>query len=206
MWGSDQTVVDVARVSYNKKADNYTEKENNKLIAFLARNGHWSPFAHAQMRFRIEMPIYVERQVIKTEEGREYNSISGRYVDFSDTYTLIDQFRYQSTDSKQGSAGNLSPEDNEKALQIQSHVIETCRKAYQDLMELNVSKEQSRSILPLALNTSQIYTCSLYTLIRLCNQRLAPDAQKETGDVISEMLRLVKETNLFKESLKNFGY
>ena len=204
-FGDDDMVVDVARVSYDKIAENYTEAENDKLILFLAKHGHWSPFAHPKVQFRLEIPIYVERQIIKTTVGVDYNSVSGRYVDFSDTYTTIDTWRKQSTSSKQGSGEDLDKLDNVIAYIIQDEIIENAKIAYQKLIELGVSKEQARTILPLNLNTTMIWTGSLYALIRLCNQRLKPNAQKETRDVVQEMLRQVKETNLFTTSLTAYN-
>ena len=204
-WGSDNTICDIARVSYNKKATMFTLEENDKLIYYLAKHGHWSPFAHPKVQFRLEMPIYVERQIIKTTVGVDYNSVSGRYVDFSDTYTTIDTWRKQSTSSKQGSGEDLDKLDNVIAYIIQDEIIENAKIAYQKLIELGISKEQARTILPLNLNTTMIWTGSLYALIRLCKQRLKLDAQKETRDVVQEMLRQVKETNLFTTSLTAYN-
>ena len=204
-FGNDNTICDIARVSYNKKAENYTVEENDKLIYYLAKHKHWSPFAHPKVQFRLEMPIYVERQIIKTAVGVDYNSVSGRYVDFSDTYTTIDTWRKQSTSSKQGSGEDLDRYENVLANIVQDDVIENAKEAYEKLIKLGVSKEQARTILPLNLNTTMIWTGSLYALIRLCKQRLKPNAQKETRDVVQEMLRQVKETNLFTTSLTAYN-
>ena len=204
-WGSDNTICDIARVSYNKKAAMFTLEENDKLIYYLAKHKHWSPFAHPKVQFRLEMPIYVERQIIKTTVGVDYNSVSGRYVDFSDTYTTIDTWRKQSTSSKQGSGEDLDEKSNAIANFIQKDVVDCAKIAYQKLIELGISKEQARTILPLNLNTTMIWTGSLYALIRLCKQRLKPNAQKETRDVVQEMLRQVKETNLFTTSLTAYN-
>ena len=204
-WGDDNTICDTARVSYNKKARMYTNEENEKLIRFLAKNNHWSPFAHPKVQFRLEIPIYVERQIIKTAVGVDYNSVSGRYVDFSHGYTIIYVWRKQSASSKQGSGEDLDKTSNEIANIIQDDVIDNAKIAYQKLIELGVSKEQARTILPLNLNTTMIWTGSLYALIRLCKQRLKSDAQKETRDVVEEMLRQVKDTNLFTTSLNAYN-
>jgi thymidylate synthase (FAD) len=204
-FGDDEMVVDVARVSYKKLAKMFTVEENDKLIYYLAKHKHWSPFAHPKLQFRLEMPIYVERQIIKTTVGVDYNSISGRYVDFSDTYTTIDTWRKQSTSSKQGSGEDLSESDNLIANIVQNEIIESAKIAYKGLINLGISKEQARTILPLNLNTTMIWTGSLYALIRLCNQRLKPNAQKETRDVVQEMLRQAKETNLFTTSLTAYN-
>lgn len=208
VFGDDNMVVDCARVSFLKEHDSYTEEQNEKLLNYLAKHNHWSPFSHPKLQFRLTVPIYVERQLVKTQAGVEYNSISGRYVDFSDTYTTIryGDWRKQSKSSKQGSEGFLDGEGQRLANNIQSKVELLARESYKKLIDLGVSKEQARTILPLNLNTTMFWTGSLYSFIRLCNQRLKPDAQKETRDVVSSMLRLVKDDGSFKNSLKAFGY
>lgn len=204
VFGSDTMVLDVARASFDKKSDNYTTEQNNRLISYLARNNHWSCYAHARVQFRLQVPIYVERQLIKTQIGVEYNSISGRYVDFSDTYTLINEWRTQSKDSKQGSDEPLDMYGQEACNVIEYEVKEFCQNAYKKLIDLGVSKEQARTILPLNLNTTMIWTGSLYAFIRLCKQRLKSDAQAETREIVAEMLSQLKENGNFTESLKVF--
>lgn len=201
-FGNDAMVALAARVSYNKSSENYTDEQNNKLLSYLAKHNHWSPFSHPKLTFRLQIPIYVERQLIKTQAGVEYNSISGRYVDFSDTYTLINEWRTQSKDSKQGSAEPLDIYGQEACNIIEYQVKEFCQDAYKKLIDLGVSKEQARTILPLNLNTTMIWTGSLYAFIRLCKQRLKSDAQQETRQVVEEMLKQVKDKGVFNESLK----
>lgn len=201
-FGNDAMVALAARVSYNKSSDNYTDEQNNKLLSYLAKHNHWSCFAHPKLTFRLQIPIYVERQLIKTQAGVEYNSISGRYVDFSDTYTLINEWRTQSKDSKQGSAEPLDIYGQEACNIIEYQVKEFCQDAYKKLIDLGVSKEQARTILPLNLNTTMIWTGSLYAFIRLCKQRLKSDAQQETRQVVEEMLKQVKDKGVFNQSLK----
>ena len=201
-FGNDAMVSLAARVSFDKKAENYTDEQNNKLLSYLAKHNHWSPFSHPKLTFRLHIPIYVESQLIKTQAGVEYNSISGRYVDFSDTYTLINEWRTQSKDSKQGSAEPLDIYGQEACNVIEYQVKEFCQDAYKKLIDLGVSKEQARTILPLNLNTTMIWTGSLYAFIRLCKQRLKSDAQAETRMVVDEMLKQVKEKGVFNQSLK----
>ena len=207
IFGDDEMVATSARVSFQKEASDYTESQNEKLINFLARESHWSPFSHPQLQFRIEIPIYVERQIIKTQTGVTYNSISGRYVDFSDSYTLIPEgeWRLQSKDSKQGSSGLANPSAQIICDKIQQQIYNECTSAYKQLMDLGVSKEQARTILPLNLNTTQIWTGSLLAFIRLYNQRIKPDAQKETRDVVIEMMKQLKEADKFKYSLNAYN-
>lgn len=207
VMGDDKMIVDVARVSYEKMANDYSDDKNEGLIKFLIKHNHWSPFSHPQLQFRIKMPIYVERQFVKTEVGRVYNSISGRYVDFSDSYTLIPEgeWRKQSTDSKQGSAGLLDSQDQAICNMIQNQIYKDCKNAYDRFIKMGVSKEQARTILPLNLNTTQIWTGSLLSFIRLYKQRVKDDAQKETGYVVKEMMRQLKQSGKFEVTLKHHG-
>jgi thymidylate synthase (FAD) len=207
-FGNDEMIVDTARVSFNKKSTNYDELQNQKLINYLAKHGHWSPFSHPQLQFRIECPIYVERQLFKTQVGVSINSRSGRYVDFSDTYTKINIWRTQHKNYKQGSGEQLSKEIEVQAKLIETKIINFAQTAYQTLVKLGVSKEQCRTILPLCLNTEFIWTGSFYALIRLSKQRLKEDAQFETREVVKEMLQQIKTIpeQPFKYSLKAFGY
>jgi len=211
--GSDTKIANVARVSYEKEAANFSVDQNDNLLEFLWEESHTSPFRHAQLQFRVKCPIYVERQLRKHEIGIEVNyplenmsinSISGRYVDFSDSYYFIDEFREQSKDSKQGSGANLSKENNDIAIKIQNYAINECRDAYDKFLDLNISKEQARSILPLALETTFIWTLSFLAFMHLAKLRLKNDAQKETRDVVRDMLKAVKEidNNPFRKSIE----
>jgi len=206
VFGDDKMIVETARVSFNKKADNYTEEQNAKLIKYLIEHKHTAPFRHPQLQFRITCPLYIERQLFKHQIGLSANSISGRYVDFSDSYTTIKEWRKQSKSSKQGSEGVVEDQDTCKALE--QTIINTCKQAYSKLLDLGVSKEQARTILPLNLNTTFIWTGSLLAFKHLFDLRLKPDAQQETRELVAEMLELVKniEGQPFKHTLAAFGY
>ena len=202
-FGDDLMIVNIARVSYGKQVTSFEEKDI-KLINYLVKHKHTSPFRHPQLQFRITCPIYVERQLFKHQVGLSANSISGRYVDFSDTYSRIDEWRKQSKSSKQGSDGAI--EEQLAASEIEAGIIGYCKTAYQRLIELGVSKEQARTILPLNLNTSFIWTGSMLSFIHLFNLRIKPDAQQETREVAQMMLDQIKniEGNPFKCTLEAF--
>ena len=205
VFGDDNSICNAARVSYNKESSNYTEEQNAKLIKYLVEHKHTSVFRHAQLQFRITCPIYVARQLEKHQVGMSLNSISGRYVDFSDSYTTIKEWRKQSKSSKQGSEGVL---DNQLTCStIEANVIAYCKEAYQELIAIGSSKEQARSVLPLSLNTTFIWTGSFLSFIHLFNLRLKPDAQQETRELVAEILESVKniEGNPFKHSLEAFS-
>lgn len=206
IFGNDLMIVNAARVSFGKSKEEFDDKDE-KLIKYLVEHKHTAPFRHPQLQFRITCPIYISRQLEKHQVGLSLNSISGRYVDFSDSYTEIEQFRKQSTSSKQGSAEDLDKWENLQALHIQEDTIEYCKNAYQKLIGLGVSKEQARTILPLNLNTTFIWTGSLLSFLHLFNLRLKPDAQFETRLVCNQMLECIKniEGNPFKATLKAFS-
>lgn len=214
VWGNDLTVCDVARVSYQKDSALYTDEQNKKLVNYLAKHRHTSPFRHTHLRYRITCPIYVERQLRKHEVGFEVqpmenasmNSISGRYVDFSDSYTKIDIWRKQSKSSKQGSEGVV--DNQERCKEIEDHIIEMAKHYYNELIKMDVSKEQARTILPLNLNTTFIWTGSLLAFFHLFELRLKPDAQAETRQVVQLMLDELKkhDENPFSWSLEAFGF
>jgi thymidylate synthase (FAD) len=204
IFGNDIMVVNAARVSYGKDATHYTSMENKSLINYLASHGHTSPFRHPQIQFRITCPIYIERQLFKHQVGLSANSISGRYVDFSDTYTKVNVWRKQSKSSKQGSEGMLFTDVADKAKFIEEQMIDHAKRAYHTLIELGVSKEQARTILPLNLNTTFIWTGSLYAYINMFKLRIDKNAQAETRFIAMEMLHELKLTNKFELSLDAF--
>lgn len=205
IFGNDDMVANAARVSFGKEASNYTVEQNAKLIKYLAEHNHTSPFRHPQLQYRITCPIYVERQLFKHQVGLTANSISGRYVDFKDNYYEINTWRKQSTSSKQGSGENLDETSNTIANIIQGDIIDNAIFAYQELLELGVAKEQARTILPLNLETTFIWTGSLLAYINFWKLRITRDTQFETMQIAQEMLHELKlRTNMFKHSLKAF--
>jgi len=203
-FGNDLMVVNVARVSYGKESKELNEKDS-KLLNYLVKHKHTSPFRHPSLQFRITCPIYVERQLHKHQVGISVNSISGRYVDFSDSYTQIETWRKQSKSSKQGSEGIIH--EQQSARMIEEEVIRTCKGAYNQLLDLGVSKEQARTVLPLSLNTTFMWTGSLLALFHLFNLRLKPDTQAETKEIADAMLQQVKSIpgNPFEGCLKAFN-
>jgi len=190
-FGDDLMVVNAARVSYGKSKSELDERDAS-LIKFLVDHCHTSPFRHPQLQFRISCPIFVERQLFKHQVGLTANSISGRYVDFSDEYWMPKRLRFQSKDSKQGSAGNLKDEPNEVWLGKIADLVGRARSLYAEMEAAGIAKEQCRIILPLCVETQFVWTGSLAAYLHLWRLRLKPDAQQETREIASQMLSLVK--------------
>lgn len=175
--GDDLMVVNAARVSFGKWKTTFDEADA-KLIRYLATHGHWTPFAHPQLQFRLTLPLFVARQWFRHTVGFARNEMSRRYVDESPTWTTPRVWRGRSATAKQGSDGIIEQQANATA--VFEHAAEAARSAYAVLLAVGVAPEQARAVLPQATHTQVIETGSLYAYARLCRLRLAPDAQRET--------------------------
>lgn len=180
-FGDDLTVVNAARVSFAKESKEMTEADK-KLIRYLARNGHISPFFHPQIRFRLKMPIFVAREWFRHTIGLSRNEVSRRYVDAPpECWMPVEGLRARDPKLKQGSKAELIP-DNEAVL---AEVADFQRKAmdfYQSLLDRAVAPEVARGVLPQSMYTEFIETGSLSAYARICALRLDPHAQKEIRD------------------------
>lgn len=107
-FGGDHTVANAARVSFHKDACNYTDEQNDKLIAYLARNKHFSPFNHAFLSFRVKAPIFVARQLVK-HRFMPWNEVSRRYVDEEPEFYVPEIWRKKAENVKQGSGEETLP-------------------------------------------------------------------------------------------------
>lgn len=175
--GSDLTVVNAARVSFAKESTEITEADG-KLIRYLAKHNHITPFFHPQVRFRIKMPIFVAREWFRHTIGFARNEVSRRYVDFkAETYNPT-HLRARDPKLKQGSKSE-DCEENEVASGIMERSNDMAIDTYEKLLELNVAPEVARMALPQSMYTEFIETGSLYAYGRLCRLRLDPSAQKE---------------------------
>ena len=175
--GSDLTVVNAARVSFGKRKKEFTEGDK-KLIAFLAKHGHWSPFGHCSIQFHIKAPVFVARQLVKHQIGLTWNEISRRYVDYEPEFYEVDKWRGQPIDKKQGSDGEVEKQGS--CAYSKQMVENTAKIAYQNLLNSGVAPEQARMILPQSMMTEWYWSGTLYAFAIVCNLRCADDAQYET--------------------------
>ena len=179
--GTDASVVNAARVSFGKRIKEMSEGDT-KLIRYLAKHNHWSPFGHASLQFRIKAPIFVARQLVKHTVGLVWNEISRRYVDYEPEFYEVDTWRGKPVDKKQGSS------DREIEWVSRSQRTDTLKSAvenlalhnYKVLLDAGVAPEQARMILPQSMFTEWWWSGSLYAFSRVCNLRCASDAQYET--------------------------
>lgn len=180
-FGDDLTVVNAARVSFAKESTVITEPDR-RLIRYLARNNHITPFFHPQVRFRLKMPIFVAREWFRHTIGFARNEMSRRYVDSTpECWLPVDGIRERDAKLKQGSKSTFV-EDNNKILGMMSDFQNNAVEFYENLLHLGVAPEVARSVLPQSMYTEFIETGSLYAYARLCKLRLDPHAQKEIRD------------------------
>ena len=188
--GSDISVVNAARVSFAKVKKDLDAKDE-KLIKYLALWGHWSPFAHATMSFRIKAPIFVARPLVKHQVGLSWNEVSRRYVSDEPELYKIDKWRGKPVNSKQGSAGEVELSDLAKV--SYDKIMEGCKILYDQLLGEDVAPEQARAVLPQTMMTEWIWSGSVYAFSRVCNQRIKPNAQRETGEVAEEIVKVMEQ-------------
>jgi len=183
--GSDIDVVNAARVSYGKFVTELTDRDA-KLIEYLMEHNHTSPFEHNQFSFRIKCPLFVARQWMR-HRMNSYNEISYRYVKAPLEFYIPVQWRHQDPKNRQGSIGAFADDElKQKYLQT----LETCKQAYEHLLEKGVARELARGLLPLCTYTEFIFTCNLHSLAHFLKLRLSEGAQSEIRSYAQAMLTL----------------
>ena len=177
--GTDLSVVNAARVSFAKESNEFSEKDA-KLIHYLAKHNHWSPFGHASLQFRIKAPIFVARQLVKHQVGLVWNEVSRRYVDDEPEFYIPQEWRLKADDKKQGS----SDETIEYSL---GSTLEFIKTTYNNMLKANIAPEMARMILPQNLYTEWYWSGSLMAFARVCNLRCKPDTQWETQVIANQI-------------------
>ena len=191
VMGTDLSVVNAARVSFNKESFyNFSEgfadleERDSKLIKYLANHNHFTPFTHCTITMRERVPIFVARQRFKHVIGFSYNEISRRDVSYeAKTYTPI-AWRKAASDKKQGSSDetvDINP--NNQIVDIYQQAIDSALWTYDRLIQKGVCPEQARMVLPQSTYTEYYVTGSLYAWARAFNLRSSSDAQKEIQDL-----------------------
>ena len=173
-FGDDLTVVNAARVSFAKESTEMGPRDE-KLIAYLAEHNHVTPFFHPQVRFRIQMPIFIAREWYRHQIGFARNEVSRRYVDTPPEFWEPTILREKDTDKKQGSKDNLA------SLTL-----------YNTLLLKGVCPEQARIILPQSMVTEFIETGSLAAYARLYKLRTDPHAQLEIREMAEGIGKLIE--------------
>jgi thymidylate synthase (FAD) len=193
--GSDLTVVNAARVSFANMHRKFESDKDEKLISYLAKHGHWSPFAHCSMQFHIIAPIFVARQLVKHQVGLAWNEVSRRYVDTEVEFYNPKEWRARPDKSiKQGSAEevvDINPRGD--LVDHYQRAIKSAKWSYEQLLRQGVAPEMARMVLPQSTMTEWYWTGSLYAFARVCKLRLEKTAQKETQMIVNDIAKQAQQ-------------
>ena len=184
----DYAIVQAARVSLDQGFK--TPEQDSKLIDFLIKHKHTSPFEMVEFKFHIKAPLFVVRQW-QRHRMSSYNEISGRYSVLSDTFWEPESFRKQSEINKQGSEVPIDGPLNWKLLNEYNDHISTTYKFYEKLLSQGVSREMARSVLPVSIYTEFYWKIDLHNLLRFISLRSDKHAQleiREYSDVIKQIV------------------
>ena len=179
--GDDSSVVDAARVSFGKHSGRYTTEQNNKLIKYLAKHKHISPFGHAFASFHIKAPVFVARQLVKHKFLR-WNEISRRYVDDEPEFYVPDVWRGRSDNKKQGSEGTWQP-NHEQLDRTMYEVLDL----YDQMIYDGCAPEMARMVLPQSTMTEWYHSGSLDAWADMCRLRCKEDTQYESRVVANQI-------------------
>jgi thymidylate synthase (FAD) len=190
--GSDESIVQAARVSYGKG----TKKvhEDRGLIRYLIRHRHTTPFEMCEIKLHLRVPMDCWRQWIRhrTASINEYSTRYSVAIDASQR-TAPGEWRLQSASNRQGSQGFLDPGRGEVLSKQEAELQDTCRRIYQERLEAGVAREQARKDLPLSTYTEAYWKCDLHNLLHFLVLRMDPSAQQEIRDyanvIAEEVLR-----------------
>jgi len=191
--GSDLMVVNSARVSFGKRSEMEDDlwgppklkEDDARLIRYLAKHNHISPFNHTWVTFQCRAPMFVARQLQK-HEYMPWNEISRRYTTENIEFYTPDVWRGKSADKKQGSDGVVDVGDWGDANWA-------CLTAYNDLLDMGVAPEQARMVLPQSMYTEWFWSGTVGAIAKMCNLRCKPDTQAETRIVADQISDKMKE-------------
>ena len=201
--GDDLTPVNAARVSFGGRSNDFEDRDK-KLVKFLIKHKHHSPFRHQHVMMVIKAPEFVLRQWQKHVVGIEstsrhytkdhaWNEISGRYVPVEEFY-IPEIWRKQSKDNKQASEGVLESENNGRAKHYYDTALSTTVNMYNRLInDLGVAKEQARVILPLSQYTEVYWTASFQAIVNFIELRDEKTSQIEIQEYAKVMKELMYE-------------
>ena len=201
--GDDLTVVNSARVSFGKRKTKF-DKSDERLVRYLAKYKHYSPFRHLQVQFHVKAPEFVMRQWYKHVVGIEttsnsstkdhaWNEISGRYVPVADFYNPS-VWRKQSDDNKQASEGVLDDLQQNRMNDTYNEFMRQVRMTYDRMIEAGMAKEQARIMLPLNQYTEVYWTASFQAIMNFIELRNEKTSQWEIQEYARVLLELMKET------------
>ena len=208
--GDDLSVVNAARVSFGKRVDyDFDEWQevdyeiwygeipilrdgDVKLIKYLAKHNHWSPFGHTALQFHIKAPVFVARQLVKHQVGLGWNEVSRRDVSDEPEFYTPEVWRASAENKKQGSSDeeiDINPSIGSGPQMVDNYqqVLKSAKWTYEHLLRLGVCPEQARMVLPQSMMTEWYWSGTVYAFASICNLRCKPEVQLETQMIAKEI-------------------
>jgi thymidylate synthase (FAD) len=203
IFGSELDIVNAARLSYNKSSD-YLDEKDIKLINFLIRENHTSPFRHVHLSIEFNSPLMVARQhwrhtvgAATLEDGTPFSELSRRYVRGVEEFYIptVDQWRSAPENSKQGSGGSVGMYKGAKYYQAMIRTVTEAHSLYLEALEDGIAPEQARLLLPAyAMYTKYLWTPSLHAALNFIEMRSANDSQYEMREYSKAVESIIEES------------
>jgi thymidylate synthase (FAD) len=199
--GSELDIVNAARLSYDNNSSSMTEADE-RLINFLIKEDHTSPFRHVGLSLEFKAPLMVARQhwrhivgASTIEEGTPYSELSRRYVRGQEEFYIPAAWRTAPANSKQGSGPDLPESTSGHLNELYLDYLEYSASLYERMLDLNVAPEEARIVLPAnAMYTKYLWSPSLHALLNFVNLRSAKDSQLEIQEYSNAVEKIIAST------------
>lgn len=190
--GTDKSVVNAARVSFANQGDEgRTPEQDEKLIQYLAKHKHWTPFGHTSITLRMTAPVPIRTQCFKHKVGFVENEESRRYIS-CEPVVFYPDWRESCDNKKQGSGGRMGPRMSNICTTAYDESVTLAIRTYKDLLSMGACEEQARFVLPQGCEVNWYWTGSLMAFARFAKQRLDPHAQLEIQELAKEVSTLIE--------------
>lgn len=201
--GDDLSVVNAARVSFDKESEwdwvvvnggreeEFLKPEDSKLIRYLAKHNHWTPFAHTSISLRMSAPVPIRTQCFKHKQGLVENEESRRYISSTPKLFVPDEFRSAPTNGAKQGSGGVHPRGSEWAVIYKNNCQEMIE-LYEAMVTDGVCPEQARFVLPQGCEVNWIWTGNLYAFANFYLKRTEAHAQKEIRDLAEDVGKIVQ--------------
>lgn len=201
--GDDTAIVNAARVSFAKAHDEFDKTQDTRLLNYLAKHNHWSPFAHTCISVRCSVPIFLARQLVKHQVGGSWNEESRRYISTEPSFYIPSVVHGKPVNAKQGCSNVIQDADLQLAEFM--YIAEKALASYEWLLKTGVAPEEARMVLPLNTMTNFVWTGSLYFFVRVIKQRSDAHAQTLAREFADKLKAVIEPCypNAFKALMEN---
>lgn len=194
--GGDASVVSSARASYNKEWSEEVNAKDEKLIGYLMKHKHGTPFEHNMFTFQIHAPIFVAREWFRHRIG-SFNEVSGRYAELKPDFFYPEHWRVPNPENKQSSIPHEDGYQGAEWCFVQGDRLakhyRACYNLYQEMLADGVAREQARMVLPLGIYTDFVWSVNARSLMNFLSLRRAENAQEEIRDYTPEIEKFFEQ-------------